>query len=64
MTADPGVGLGLAVARGFAEAMGGRIGAFDAPGRRSVQVTLPAANQDRAALDAPRSAESSRSPRS
>jgi hypothetical protein len=43
--------------------MGGRIGAFDTPGGGlTVRVTLPAANQDRSALDAPRSSESSRSP--
>src|SRR5689334_6862231 len=59
----PGVGLGLTVARGFAEAMGGQIGAFDTPGGGlTVRVTLPAADQDRSALDAPRSSESSRSP--
>ncbi len=38
-----GVGLGLAVARGFAEAMGGTITALDTPGGGlTVRVTLPA----------------------
>jgi two-component system sensor histidine kinase KdpD len=52
----PGVGLGLAVARGFAEAMGGRISALDTPGGGlTVRVTLPAAptaSEDRSALGA------------
>ncbi len=39
----PGVGLGLAVAKGFAEAMGGSIVAVDTPGGGlTVRVTLPA----------------------
>jgi two-component system sensor histidine kinase KdpD len=43
----PGVGLGLAVARGFAEAMGGRIGALDTPGGGlTVRITLPVASED------------------
>jgi two-component system sensor histidine kinase KdpD len=41
----PGVGLGLAVAKGFAEAMGGTIVAVDTPGGGlTVRVTLPAAS--------------------
>jgi len=40
---SPGVGLGLAVAKGFAEAMGGAIVAVDTPGGGlTVRVTLPA----------------------
>ena len=40
-----GVGLGLAVAKGFAEAMGGRIMARDTPGGGlTVRITLPAAS--------------------
>jgi two-component system sensor histidine kinase KdpD len=49
----PGVGLGLAVAKGFAEAMGGRIVAIDTPGGGlTVRVTLPMASQDKSALGA------------
>jgi len=39
------VGLGLAVAKGFAEAMGGRIAAADTPGGGlTIQITLPVAS--------------------
>ncbi len=49
----PGVGLGLAVAKGFAEAMGGRIMAADTPGGGlTVRITLPAASEDKSALGA------------
>jgi two-component system, OmpR family, sensor histidine kinase KdpD len=47
----PGVGLGLAVARGFAEAMGGHIEARDTPGGGlTVAIALPAASADKSAL--------------
>ena len=49
----PGVGLGLAVAKGFAEAMGGRIVAVDTPGGGlTVRITLPVASGDKSALGA------------
>ena len=45
--ARPGVGLGLAVAKGFAEAMGGTIAAVDTPGGGlTIQVTMPVAHSD------------------
>jgi two-component system, OmpR family, sensor histidine kinase KdpD len=47
-----GVGLGLAVARGFAEAMGGRIVAQDTPGGGlTVAITLQTASADKTALE-------------
>jgi two-component system sensor histidine kinase KdpD len=51
---SPGVGLGLAVAKGFAEAMGGTIAAVDtAGGGLTMRVALPAvASGDRAVLGA------------
>ncbi len=53
---SPGVGLGLAVAKGFAEAMGAAIVAIDTPGGGlTVRVTLPAlVSGVRAALGADR----------
>ena len=49
----PGVGLGLAVAKGFAEAMGGRITAKDTPGGGlTVRIALSAAAMDKSALGA------------
>jgi two-component system, OmpR family, sensor histidine kinase KdpD len=48
-----GVGLGLAVAKGFADAMGGSITAADTPGGGlTITVTLPVAAGDRSALEA------------
>jgi len=44
---SPGVGLGLAVAKGFSEAMGGSIVAIDTPGGGlTVRVTMPALTSD------------------
>ena len=55
------MGLGLAVAKGFAEAMGGTIVAVDTPGGGlTVRVTLPAAGQR---VTAPRSGRASEQPR-
>jgi two-component system sensor histidine kinase KdpD len=49
----PGVGLGLAVAKGFAEAMGGAIDAVDTPGGGlTVRVMLPVVSADKTALGA------------
>ena len=48
----PGVGLGLAVAKGFADAMGGSIEAADTPGGGlTITVTLAMAAGDRSALE-------------
>ena len=48
----PGVGLGLAVAKGFAEAMGGHISALDTPGGGlTVRITMPAAIGEASALE-------------
>ena len=51
---NAGVGLGLAVAKGFAEAMGGGIVAVDTPGGGlTIRVTLPVAHsEDRSVLGA------------
>ncbi len=51
---NAGVGLGLAVAKGFAEAMGGSIVAVDTPGGGlTIRVTLPVAHsEDRSVLGA------------
>ncbi len=49
----PGVGLGLAVAKGFAEAMGGQIMAANTPGGGlTVRIALPVASEDKSALGA------------
>jgi two-component system, OmpR family, sensor histidine kinase KdpD len=49
----PGVGLGLAVAKGFADAMGGSITAADTPGGGlTITVSLPTAAGDRSVLEA------------
>jgi two-component system, OmpR family, sensor histidine kinase KdpD len=50
---DTGIGLGLHVARGFAEAMGGTLGTEDTPGGGLTMVlTLPAAGSTAAVPDA------------
>ena len=46
-TAGAGVGLGLAVSRGFAEAMGGTLRPEDTPGGGlTMVVSLPVAEED------------------
>jgi two-component system, OmpR family, sensor histidine kinase KdpD len=49
---NAGVGLGLAVAKGFAEAMGGSIAAVDTPGGGlTIRVAMPVAHsEDRSVL--------------
>ena len=48
----PGVGLGLAVAKGFAEAMGGRSRPRTPRAAAHGPITLPAGGEDKSALGA------------